>query len=485
MTPNLLVLAPDGKWTTTAETPSDQGDGTTWDDACWYVFTAPDAELHPQLAALLHQHGVERPDVDIVYGDEVVASAPGRPLQLLCKPAFDETQLISQDYIGLPVAFRGSAMRVLGGPDASAVSAQVYDMLLRAVTAGLEIGRITQVLAVNHTEARATTADRLTVLKQAWTQSRPDCQVVPGLVASSIELRRNFDDPPPVTVLIVPGLDRVPVGPALLDSLARTDWPMSRLHILLEEGMAAKAGPSWPFTLRQVTVAPSLGQTATANRLWQASETEHLVLLDEGLLAHGPGWLRGLMTFAVDESIGGVGARLLHPDGTTRHVGMPWGLPGPATFTDRNWGMIQREWSMVSGGAFATRRSLLEYVNGLDARFGFSCSQADLCLRLRLLGFRIVYTPYAEFTQRDALDPASLEADETALFLEKWQTFMADDPAYHPRMTRSGPIVTAGSTEDDWWRQRPNSRPNKPLGAGGGTGADGTAGGGAGGVQSA
>jgi hypothetical protein len=458
VTLDLRVLAVGGTWTTVV--PSGQGIAAAWDDACWYVFTAPDADFHPQLAALLHRHGTERPDIDIVYGDEVIANAPGLPQQLLCKPDFDETQLISQEYIGLPVAFRGRAMSVLGGLDESAASTPLYDMLLRALAAGLNIGRITQVLAVNRTDVgRATTADRMALLKQALAQSRPDCDVVPGLTASSVELRRKFDDPPPVTILVVPGRGPVPdralMGRALLESLAQTDWPMTRLHILLEEGMAAGEDQSWPFALRRMAVAPSLTQTATINRLWQTSETEHLVWLDEGLLARGPGWLRGLMTFAADESIGGVGARLLNSDGTDRHRGMPYGVPSQSafinqnTFTSQNWAMIQRELSVVSGGAFATRRSVLDHVNGLDERFGFDGSQADLCLRLRLLGFRIVYTPHAEFTQRDGPYRDRIEADETALFLEKWRAFIADDPASHPRLIRNAPITPS---EEDWWR---------------------------------
>ena len=478
MNPDLMILllAPDGTRSTAAVSRFVQDAQPAWDETFWYVFADPQVELHPELAALLHRYGVERPDVDIVYGDEVIAAAPGRPLQHLCKPDFDRTQLIAQDYIGLPIAVRGRAMAALGGLDASAASAQVYDLLLRAMATGLEIGRITQVLAVNRPDAvLATVPDRLTALRRTLIQSHAG-DVVPGLTTSSVEFRRRFDDPPHVTILVLAGRGSTPgraaMFPKLLESLRQTDWPMERLHVVTgDDAVAPDMEQRWPFDVRLAAMTHCPSQASRFNRLWRTSQTEQLVFLADDLLAHGPGWLRALMTFAVDQGIGGVGARLRRSDGAVRHAGMPHafaGLPADAA-TYQNWAVVQREWSIVSGEAFATRRSLLEQVNGLDERFGFGNGHADLCLRLRLLGFRIVYTPHAELTQQDGAsrNDGESEPDETALFLEKWQNFMADDPAYHPRLARNTPPIAPVPSDADWWRQRPNSRLSRPCRAGG------------------
>ena len=119
--------------------------------------------------------------------------------------------------------------------------------------------------------------------------------------------------------------------------------------------------------------------------------------------------------------------------------------------TYQNWAMIHRECSVVSGEVFATRRSLLQQVNGLDHRFGFDVGQADLCLRLRQLGYRIVYTPHAEFTRCHpaAGDPGP---DETARFLEKWQQFVLHDPAYHPQLNRIACPINPEPSEAEWWQ---------------------------------
>ncbi len=442
-----LILAPDGTWRTQADAPPAQEGQPAWDEACWHVFADAQARLHPQLAALLHRHGQERPGMDIVYGDEVIAASPGCPPRHFRKPDFDETQLIARDYIGLPIAIRGQAMAVLGGLHASAASAQTYDMLLRAMLAGLGIGRIAQVLAVNRPDAvRATATDQLAALRRFLSHGRADCDVAPGLMPSTLELRRRFDDPPHVTFLILasgqPTPARSEMAAGLLNSLCRTDWPMDRLHVVMSDNALAGLQGSWPFDVRHLATA---GRAAGANLFWQASDTEQLVFLDDALLVRSPSWLRALMTFAVDDGIGGVGARLLHPDGSIRHA---VSLAADAACQDS--ALAQRECPLVPGEAFATRRSLLEQANGFDERFSYGNGQADFCLRLRMLGFRIVHTPHAELTQLDAVsyDNANSEPDETALLLEKWQGVMADDS----QPSRDAPATLPVPSDKDWWR---------------------------------
>jgi GT2 family glycosyltransferase len=173
--------------------------------------------------------------------------------------------------------------------------------------------------------------------------------------------------------------------------------------------------------------------------------------------------MRGLLTFAMDEGIGGVGARLIYPNETIQHAGMAAGVLGPCTHTFigeqaskptyQNWASVHRECSMVTGAVFATRTSILSQINGFDERFALNFNDVDLCLRLRSVGYRIVYTPHAELTHYESASRGKVSnpADQTALFMEKWQDYLRNDPAYHPRLTRSTSHVEPVFDDDDWW----------------------------------
>jgi hypothetical protein len=449
----------------------------------WYVFAEPDAVLNPNLADLLRVHGWERPEVGIFYGDEVIMGAPGEPWQYLCKPGFDQTQLLAQDYMALPLAIRRQAMASLGGLDASTGTARCYDLLLRAIVTGIGIERITEVLAVNPAQAtRSFLNDRLKALRRSLPQIYPDCEVVEDLTSTSLELRRKFDDYPDVT-LIIPTCqgtyhgDKLknpdqPMILGLLDGLCQADWPANRMHVLIrddrEDGSIYNSR-SWPFDLERIVTAraadESFNYAKKVNALWRAARTEYIIILNDDLVVREAGWIRALMTFAMDEAVGGVGARLLYPDATIQHAGMPVGVLGPCTHafigmpasepTYQNWALVHREWSVVTGAVFATRRSVLAQVNGLDERFSLNYNDVDLCLRLRSLGYRIVYSPHAELTHIESASRGKERspADQTALFMEKWQDYLQDDPAYHPRLTRDTSDIHPVLRTHEWWRR--------------------------------
>jgi GT2 family glycosyltransferase len=172
--------------------------------------------------------------------------------------------------------------------------------------------------------------------------------------------------------------------------------------------------------------------------------------------------LKALLTFSMQADVGGCGGRLLFPDGRVQHAGMAGGLFGGVTHlwinqpadapSYQDWAVSQREWSMVTGAVFATRRSVLEAANGFDERFSLEFNDVDLCLRLRLMAYRIAYTPFAQAFHRERASRGDQEvaADQTALFLSRWRAILADDPAYHPKLTRtSGNAAPAG--EPDWY----------------------------------
>ncbi|HSD26240.1 MAG TPA: glycosyltransferase family 2 protein [Vicinamibacteria bacterium] len=60
----------------------------------------------------------------------------------------------------------------------------------------------------------------------------------------------------------------------------------------------------------------------------------------------------------------------------------------------------EHEADWVSGSCLAVRRAALEAVSGLDERFFLYEEDADLCRRLRIAGWRVVFTPSAEVRHR-------------------------------------------------------------------------------------
>ena len=442
----------------------------------WIAFAPAGSIAAPDFADLVAEHARRRPDVAIFYADDLAAET-ARPIdQLRLKPEFDRTLLAGQDYVGAPVIVRAAALAALGGLKPERGTAAVADLLFRAHAAGLSIARIPEVLLAHPAaRVRATPGDYRAMLEAQPSLAAYD--VLPGRAPASFALRRRFagGSEPPVTIIVPTCRAALPDGAGsyvgrLLDRLGETDWPMDRLRVIVGDDIAGT--PDWaaarrPFALTRIETPRGpdepFNYAAKMNRLWRAAETEQIVFLNDDVTPREPGWLRALQTFAVDRGVGGVGARLLFADGRLQHAGLaPHGLATAHLWlyrrrpegTYQDWALVQREWSVVTGAVFATRRSLMEQVAGFDELFSLEFNDVDLCLRLRLLGYRIVCTPQAEMvhaekaSRGEALPPG----EDLARFLARWSPWLAHDPAWHPGLDRARLDMAPLADDGAWYR---------------------------------
>ena len=448
----MMVLAADGS--------VDPANAERWRDqqGDWIAFVPAGSVLAPECHLAANHFFVHRPDAAVFYADDVAADTDRAVDQIRLKPEFDRTLLTAQDYVGAPVFMRVSAFEALGGLNAGMGTAAIADLLFRAHDAGLSIVRIPNILLAHPgRRVRPTRADYARMLEA---QPALSGLVVPGRTTESFALMRAFDrDAPAVTIVVPTCRSKVRDGKGtyverLLAALARTEWLMDRLTVLIGDdvsGEPAWTRKPWPFSLRRIETTRPQGMAfnyaAKMNQLWRAAETDQIVLLNDDCLPSRPDWLKALMSFSVDQSVGGVGARLLYDDGRLQHAGIGphavaaahlWLFREEAEGTYQDWALVQREWSMVTGAVFATRRSVLEQVNGFEERFSLEFNDTDLCLRMRALGYRIVCTPMAEMTHSEKASRGERlpPGEDMALFLSRWRGWLDNDPAWHPHLRR-------------------------------------------------
>lgn len=470
---NIVPLAEDGSPFETAEMARD-ADLAPSD---WIVFAPKSCFVPTHFERVVMDHVARMPEAAIFYADDVAVDTEEAVDQVRLKPEFDLTLLMAQDYVGAPLIVKASALRALGGLNCATGTAACADLLFRAHAAGMKIGRIPEVLLV-HPGKRvcANTADYKAMLQAQPLLDAHD--VRPGAALETFVIERRFTpaDAPAVT-LIIPTRRTTPSGSSesyverLLGSIAGADWPSDKLAVIIgddQTGVPEWSLRNWPFALRRIETPRAPGEpfnyAAKMNRLWRAAETEQIVFLNDDVRAIDGGWLRALQTFAVDPTVGGVGARLLFEDGSLQHAGMAPHQGGSGTVhlwvqrmgsqgIYQNWALVHREWSMVTGAVFATRRSLMEKVGGFDERFSLEFNDTDLSMRLRDAGYRIVYTPHAQLVhvERASRGGTPPPHDDAALFDARWSTWLANDPSWHPRLDLTRIEVMPAPDADAWY----------------------------------
>ena len=440
----------------------------------WIVLAPRGAVLSPMFERDWREATEQRPDVGIFYGDDFAAGEDRGRDQLRLKPAFDLTLLVAQDYIGAPLIVRASAFAELG-LRAEMGGAMLDDLLFRAHRAGISIERIARVLLA-HRGGRPQIEPAVRQRMLAAQSQLASYDFKPGRAPGSLIQFRKFADALPDVSLIVPTRrsplpdGRTSYVERLLEAIAQADWPMDRLTVIVGDDIAGEpawAKRAWPFVLRWIETPRGehepFNYAAKMNLLWRAAGTEQMVLMNDDLLPVDPGWLKALVGLAIDESVGGVGARLLYDDGRLQHAGIGplfggvahiWAERRRDAGTYCDWALVQREWSMVTGALFATRRSLMEAVDGFDEQFTLEFNDVDLCLRLRALGYRIICTPAAEMIHAEKASRGETLAagDQYALFHRRWSSWLNADPSWHPGLRRDSFELMPVDDPSAWYR---------------------------------
>jgi hypothetical protein len=439
----------------------------------WFIFAPKDARADPNAMEYIRSAIISRPDVSVFYSDDVADNCDAID-QIRLKPDFDPILLASQDYIGVPIIAKASLVHSLGGLDKSQGSAAIYDFVVRASEKAV-IARIPHVLlGHNHARVAARQDQRVSILKRSKIYA--DYEPRAHTSHNHIVLNRDFHASgyPNVTLVIPtrrtlkPGTG-VPYVTHLLHRIADADWPMSKLTVILGddvEGHFDILDIDWPFKLRYIKTPRESDEpfnyAKKMNQLWRLSDDEQIIFMNDDVLPLDANWIKSLETFSTDHSVGGVGALLFYENGVFQHAGIfpslriavhAWAGMNANAKTYQNWASAQRQWSMVTGAIFATRRSVMDRVFGFDEKFTLEFNDIDLCLRIRALGQNIIYNPEASFVhaEKASRGDAPPPAEDAALFLSRWTKWLAKDPSSNPSYNAGRMDILPFQNTSDWF----------------------------------
>lgn len=119
-------------------------------------------------------------------------------------------------------------------------------------------------------------------------------------------------------------------------------------------------------------------------------------------------WLETMLEHIYRDKVGAVGCRLIRKNGELQHAGMTFqpNIHFCARNLNREEGYytkVQREVAAVTCACMLTRKSVFQKAGGFDeVHFPIGFSDDDLCLKITRLGYKIIYTPFAELYHHES-----------------------------------------------------------------------------------
>jgi GT2 family glycosyltransferase len=351
------------------------------------------------------------PDTDLLYTDEDTIDAAGARAAPRFKPGWDADLLLAFDYIGGLALYRRDLLERIAPPRGVHPAAVLYDLALRATDATMpdRIRHLSRVLLHRPAAGDAPAPDEMRAVAQESLGPSADVSETPH----GHRIAWNISIPAPLVSIIVPTRDRAALLTRCAEGvLRRTDYPALELLVIDNDSAepathAALLALARDDRVRVLHHAGPFNYSALNNRAVRAARGEVVVLLNNDTEITEPGWLRELVSHARRPEVGAVGAKLRYADGSIQHGGIVL-APGqhaahllrlaapddPGYFSHS---MVARNVLAVTAACLAIRREVFLEAGGFDdENLPVAFNDVDLCLRLRELGYRVVWTPHAD-----------------------------------------------------------------------------------------
>jgi GT2 family glycosyltransferase len=429
------------------------------EDCDFVVFGLAGTLLAPPALQRIAGVFAAREGVQAVYGDLDVQSADGT-VWPLAFPAFDYERMLEQGYCAyLFAARRDAAERAL-----AAGAADLYRMFNalvdETITSCSDIVHLPGSLGTLPQFDRAETGAALAAASRKHLERKGiAAQVTPSScgILPAVRIVRDLDRPS--VTIIIPARNRRERLQQCIESIQPSAKRFEAEIIVVDNDSADPDTLDYladiDHRIAKVLRVPGYFNFARLNNCAaEATDSEVLCLISNDVKALDDNWLAELLGRIAAPDVGAVGAMLVWPDGIVQHGGIVLGPNFSAThaFNDRiesdvGYGDLLRvahECSAVTAACLVTRRRDYLDVGGMDEiRFPIHFNDVDYCLKLRVCGKRIVFTPHARLLCRESasrgLDVLAehngLFARETQSLRAKWGNVLAADPYYSPMLS--------------------------------------------------
>ena len=416
---------------------------------------APDALF--EVVKLLQEHQ----EADLIYSDVDEIDEKGVRSDPYFKPGWSPDLLLSGDYISHLSVYRSSLLEEIGGfregfdPD--------YDLVLRATERTSEIHHIPKVLyhrragllaSPDSDESRARERARRALSDALERRGLEGC-VEDGHLPERFRVRLKIEGAPKVSV-IIPTRDNVAFLRRCLESIERKTTYRNYELLIIDNNSRYRETLEYFDSIphRVIPFREPFNYSRINNFAVSHAEGEYVLLLNDDTEVISGGWLEAMLEHAQRPEVGGVGARLLYPDGRIQHagvivgVGSPW-EPGVSMHSHQFYSSdspgyagtlkVTTNYSAVTAACMLLRKSLFNELGGLEEEnLPIQFNDVDLCLRIREQGYYIVYTPYAELYHHESVSRGHFSGSRTEnLYMrERWGEVMDKDPYYNPNFSR-------------------------------------------------
>lgn len=421
-----------------------------------------------EIAAALEKE----PDIDVLYTDEdKVRGDSLEHFQPHLKPDFNLDLLRSNNYICHFFVAKRTLVEQVGGFLAAFDGAQDHDFIFRCVEQAEHIHHIPEILYHWRTH-QSSTADNPDSKRYAFEAGRRAVEAnlercgLKGQVSHTKDYGFYRVTYPvqgrPFVSIIIPNKDAKEDLEKCVNSIL-TKSTYENYEILIAENNSV--GSEIFAYYKQLSQNPKIrllrwkhpfNYSAINNYAASKAKGEYFLFLNNDTEVITPGWIEELLGFCQRKDTGIVGAKLYYGNNTIQHAGTVIGIGGIAghMFVDMDRersgymhkASIIQDLSAVTAACMMVKRKVFEQVHGFEEELAVAFNDVDFCLRVRELGYLVVYNPYVELYHYESKSRGTEDSKEKVRRFQseiefmrcRWEVLLKKgDPYYNKNLSLS------------------------------------------------
>ena len=397
-------------------------------------------------------------DVDVAYSDHDFIDADGFYVDAVFKPDFSPERLRAHNYVGSLLVARRDLAEAAGG-----FTDDPHDFVLRVTERARRVAHVPRVMyhlreASGGRNGSEPVGRGERAVADHCTRVGIDAIVEPTAHEGCYRVVRRVSDRPLVSIVIptggasgrVWGVDRCYVVDAVRSLVEKSTYRELEFVVVHDaetppQALDAVARLGGASTTLVAYDAP-FNFSAKVNLGVSAASGDLLLLLNDDTELIEPDSVEVLVGHVQEPDVAMAGAKLLFADGRLQHGGIVNSLepdhmcvgwrgdsPGPLPLRPL---AIERECSGVTAACALVRRAAFDEVGAFTTELPLNYNDVDFCLKLRAAGYRIVWTPFAQWYHFESRTRVSrVLAEELAWLDARWHAELTCDPYYNPNLT--------------------------------------------------
>ena len=418
----------------------------------------------------------ENPELDLIYSDEDKIDMDGNRSDPAFKPDWSPDLLLGTNYISHLGVYRRSILEEIGGFRKGYEGSQDYDLVLRFTekTTKERIKHIPKVLYYWRMLPTSTAVDQgskgyafeagLRAVQDALVRRGINGHATHGAANGLYDVYYDIKSDKLVSIIIPTKNGYKDVQRCVSSIIEKTTYQNYEI-IMADNGstdpkmheLYAEFEQQLPGRFFVESIDIPFNFSTINNRAVKKAHGEYLLFLNNDTEVITENWLTLMVSFAQQERIGCVGAKLLYPNNTVQHAGVILGLGGVAGhghygYPHGDLGYFGRlainvNYSAVTAACLLMKKADFDAVGGFEEAFTVAFNDVDLCLKVQALGRDNVWLHEAELyhfeSQTREYDDKGKKKkrfeQEKVMMEEKWGPLIENDPFYNPNLTRDIP----------------------------------------------